>query len=205
MGSSTGMVVIAMIVIIPCLMVLDFFGANITDNYVENNMNYADMYRKMLNKVIKNGYGYILLNRILYFYLEDYKLSFYDIYMDNIDKDSNKMLPINEVRELPKYKIYDGCKNVGSSNQVNEEQNNPFSSPINFLKATITSFFMEGIVFGESDVHTARDLATVNKIPIKAVCGGDVIQVSFTQKGNVTNTSAGRGNQIKIKCEIDDE
>jgi hypothetical protein len=49
-------------------MILDFFGANITDNYVENNMDYADMYKETVNKALKNGYGYVPLNRILYFY-----------------------------------------------------------------------------------------------------------------------------------------
>ena len=41
-GSSIGMVTMALIIIIPCLMILDFFGANITDDYVENNMDYED-------------------------------------------------------------------------------------------------------------------------------------------------------------------
>lgn len=121
-----------MIVLIPVLMVLDFFGANITDDYVENNMDYADMYKETLNKAIKSGYGYVPLNRILYFYLEDDKLSFYDIYIDNIDRESNKMMAISEVCVNPKYKIYEGCKDSDSSNQINEEQNKPFVSPIDF-------------------------------------------------------------------------
>lgn len=75
-GSSIGMATAALVIIIPCLMILDFFGANITDNYVENNMDYADMYKETVNKALKNGYGYVPLNRILYFYLEDDKLSF---------------------------------------------------------------------------------------------------------------------------------
>lgn len=205
-GSSAGMIGMFMLILIPVLMVLDFFGANITDNYVENNMDYADTYKETVNKALKNGYGYVPLNRILYFYLEDDKLSFYDIYIDNIDRESNKMMTISEVCEKPKYKIYDGCKYVDSSDQIDEEQNKPFVPPIDFSKATVTSFFMEErIVFGESDVHTAWDLAAGNKTPVKAVCDGKVIQVSFTQKENVTNKSAGGGNQIKIECEIDDD
>jgi len=58
MGSSIGMVTMALVIIIPCLMLLDFFGANITDDYVENNMDYADQYKSTLNKALKNGYGY---------------------------------------------------------------------------------------------------------------------------------------------------
>lgn len=205
-GSSLGMIVTALIIIVPCLMILDFFGANITDNYVENNMDYADMYKQTLNKAINNGYGYVPLNRILYFYLENDKLSFYDIYIDNIDKESNKMKTISDVCTLQKYKIYEGCKDLDSSDQIDEEMNKPFSPPIDFSKATITSFFMEErIVFGKSDVHEAWDLAAGNKTPVKATCDGEIIMVSFTQKENVTNTSAGGGNQIKLKCEIDDD
>lgn len=206
LGSSAGMIVMFMVILIPVLMVLDFFGANITDDYVENNMDYADQYKSTLNKALKNGYGYVPLNRILYFYLENDQLSFYDIYVDNIDTDTNKMKTISEVCELQKYRNYDVCRDLDSSNQIDEEQNKPFNSPIDFSKATVTSFFMEErIVFGESDVHTAWDLAAGNQTPVYATCDGTVTQVSFTQNENVTNTSAGGGNQIKIKCEIDDE
>ena len=205
-GSSVGMVTMALIIIIPCLMILDFFGANITDDYVENNMDYADQYRETLNKALKNGYGYVPLNRLLYFYLEDDKLSFYDIYVDNIDRDSNKMKPISEVCTLPKYKIYSGCKELDSSDQIDEEVNKPFIPPIDFSKATVTSFFMEErIVFGTAGVHSAWDFAAGNKTPVYATCDGKVIQVSFKYSENVTDKNGGGGNQIKIKCEIDDE
>lgn len=205
-GSSIGMVTMALIIIIPCLMILDFFGANITDDYVENNMDYADQYKETLNKALKNGYGYVPLNRILYFYLEDDKLSFYDIYIDNIDRESNKMKPISDVCTLPKYKTFSGCKYLDKSDQIDEEVNKPFVQPIDFSKATVTSFFMEErIVFGKADVHSAWDLAAGNKTPVKAVCDGDVIQVSFKYSENVTDKNGGGGNQIKIKCEVDED
>ena len=205
-GSSIGMVTMALIIIIPCLMILDFFGANITDDYVENNMDYADQYKETLNKALKNGYGYVPLNRILYFYLEDDKLSFYDIYVDNIDRESNKMKPISDVCTLPKYKTFSGCKDLDKSDQIDEEVNKPFVPPIDFSKVTVTSFFMEErIVFGKADVHSAWDLAAGNKTPVKAVCDGDVIQVSFKYSENVTDKNGGGGNQIKIKCEVDED
>lgn len=205
-GSSIGMVTMALIIIIPCLMILDFFGANITDDYVENNMDYADQYKETLNKALKNGYGYVPLNRILYFYLEDDKLSFYDIYVDNIDRESNKMKPISDVCTLPKYKTFSGCKDLDKSDQIDEEVNKPFVQLIDFSKATVTSFFMEErIVFGKADVHSAWDLAAGNKTPVKAVCDGDVIQVSFKYSENVTDKNGGGGNQIKIKCEVDED
>ena len=205
MGSTTGMVVMGLVILIPVLMVLDFFGANITDNYVENNMDYADMYKETLNKAIKAGYGYVPLNRILYFYLEDDKLSFYDIYRDNIDLEDNRLKEISEVCTLPKYKIYDGCKEIDKY-QVDEIQNKPFSPPVDFSKVTVTSFFMEErIVFGKQDVHSAWDLAGGNKTPVKAVCDGTIKKVSFPFKENVTDKNGGGGNQIYLECPVDDD
>ena len=206
LGSSTGLIVLALVILIPVLMVLDFFGANITDNYVENNMDYADRYKEAVNMALKNNKGYVPLTRILYFYLEDEEQSFYQIYVDNLDKDSNKMLPISEVCELPKYKNFDGCRDYEDSDQIDEEQNKPFSPPIDFKKITVTSFFMEErIVFGKSDVHGGWDFATGNKTPVKAVCDGKVTRVSFPYKENVTNTSGGGGNQIYLECEVDED
>ena len=206
LGSSTGIIVVGIIILVPVLMVLDFFGANITDNYVENNMDYADKYKEAVNMALKNNKGYVPLTRILYFYLEDEEQSFYQIYADNLDKDSNKMLPISEVCELPKYKNFDGCRDYEDSDQIDEEQNKPFSPPIDFKKITVTSFFMEErIVFGKSDVHGGWDLACGNKTPVKAVCDGKITKVSFPYKENVTNTSGGGGNQIYLECEVDED
>ena len=42
LGSTTGLVITSLVVLIPVLMLLDFFGANITDDYVVDNMDYAD-------------------------------------------------------------------------------------------------------------------------------------------------------------------
>ncbi len=206
LGSSVGMVVMGLIIIIPLLMVLDFFGANITDNYVENNMDYADRYKEAVNSALKNNRGYVPLTRILYFYLEDDKLSFYQIYLDNLDSDTNKLLPISEVCDLPKYRSFDGCKDYDSSDQLDEEQNKPFAPPIDFKKITVTSFFMEErIVFGKSDVHGGWDLAAGNKTPVKAVCDGKIKKVSFPYKENVTDKNGGGGNQIYLECEVDEE
>ncbi len=205
-SSSILTIAFFMVIIIACLMILDFFGANITDNYVENNMDYADMYKETVNKALKNGFGYVPLNRILYFYLENDKLSFYEIYYDNIDKDSNKMLPISDVCSLQKYKIYDVCKDLDSSDQIDEDQNKPFNPPIEFNKITVTSFFMEErVVFGKNDVHGGWDLACGNKTPVKAVCDGKITNVSFPYSENVTDKNGGGGNQIFLECQIDEE
>ena len=138
LSSTTGLTIIAIIILIPVLMILDFFGANITDGYVENNMEYAEQYKSVVNKNVKNNNGYVSLERILYFYLEDEKLTFDEIYTDNLDKESKKML------------------------------------------------------------------ASSAQTPVYSTCDGKVESVSFTQSQNVTDTSNGGGNQIKISCEIND-
>ena len=152
LGSSTGIVVVGIIILVPVLMVLDFFGANITDNYVENNMDYADMYLEATNKAIKNNYGYVSLSRILFFYLEDEKQSFYNIYVDNIDRETNKMMPISEACLLPKYKSFDSCKNIDETEQIDVDQNKPFVAPIDFQKATRTFFLWKKGLFLESSM-----------------------------------------------------
>ena len=206
LGSSSGLVIMILIILIPVLMVLDFFGANITDNYVENNMDYADMYLEATNKAIKNNYGYVSLSRILFFYLEDEKQTFYDIYVNNIDKETNKMMTISEACLLPKYRNFDNCKNLDDTEQIDVEQNKPFVPPIDFTKATMTSFFMEErMVFGKFDVHPAWDLAAGNHTKVKSVCDGRVKKVEFPYSVNVTNKLGGRGNYIIISCPIDDE
>lgn len=208
LGSTGGLIVIGLIILIPILMVMDFFGANITDGYIENNSEYADEYRTVANKNIKANNGYIPLERILYFYLADQNLTFDEIYSDSLDKETKKMLPITQVCEISKYKVLEVCKseNVSASNQVDEEQAKPFSPPIDFTSSTITSFFKEErIVYGKSNVHSAWDLANSAEMPVYATCDGKVENVSFPYSTNSIDTNDTQGgNIIKISCEIDD-
>lgn len=207
LSSTTGLIILLLIILVPVLMILDFFGANITDGYVEDNMEYAEQYMSVVNKNVKNNNGYVSLERILYFYLEDENLTFDEIYSDNLDKESKKMLPISDVCELSKYKNFDVCKdeNILESGQINEEQAKPFAPPIDFTSSSVTSFFMEQrVVFGKDDVHEAWDIANSAQTPVYSTCDGKVESVSFTQSKNVTDTSNGGGNQIKISCEVND-
>lgn len=207
LSSTTGLIIIAIIILVPILMIMDFFGANITDGYVEDNMEYADQYKSVVNKNFKKNNGYVSLERILYFYLEDESLTFDEIYTDNLDKESKKMLPISDVCELTKYKNFDVCKeeNISESGQIDDDQAKPFSPPIDFTSSTITSFFMEQrVVFGKDDVHEAWDIANSAQTPVYSTCDGKVESVSFTQSQNVTDTSNVGGNQIKISCEVND-
>ena len=76
LSSSTLTIACLIIILVPVLMIMDFFGANITDDYVENNAEYASEYKRVLNLNLKSGNGYVPLNRILYFYLENEKFTF---------------------------------------------------------------------------------------------------------------------------------
>ncbi len=208
LGSTVGLVVIALIILMPVLMIMNFFGANITDGYIENNSEYADEYIKVANKNIKAKNGYVSLERILYFYLADNTLTFDEIYTDNIDKETKKLIPISEVCSIQKYKVLDVCKaeNISSSGQIDEEQAKPFSPPIDFSSSTITSFFMEErVVYGEANVHKAWDIANSEKTPVYATCDGKVESVSFPYSENKIDTNDTQaGNNIKISCEVND-
>lgn len=197
----------ALIVIIPVLMLLDFFGANITNGYVENNSDYADMYKEVVRKNIKAGNGYVSLSRILYFYLENDQLTFDQIYTDNLDTELKQEKPISEVCEMNRYKIYSVCNSseIADSGQINEVQNKPFTAPLEFKNMSVTSFFMEErIVYGNADVHAAWDLACPAETPVYSVCDGKVDKVSFRYSTNSIDKSGGGGNQITISCEVDD-
>ena len=208
LGTTGGLVFIVLVVLIPILMIMNFFGANITDGYIENNSDYADQYLKVANKNIKAKNGYVSLERILYFYLADNSLSFDEIYTDNLDKETKKLIPISEVCSIQKYKVLNVCKseNISSSGQIDEEQAKPFSPPIDFSSSNITSFFMqERIVFGEVDVHNAWDIANIENTPVYSICDGKVESVTFPYNENKSNTSDTQGgNHIEISCEVND-
>lgn len=207
LGSSTGLIVMAIIIIVPILMLLDFFGANITNGYVENNGDYAEMYQAVVRKNVTADKGYVSLSRILYFYLENNQLTFDMIYTDNLDPDLKQEKPISEVCEMNRYKIYSVCNKdeIEESGQINEVQNKPFTSPLDYDKLSVTSFFMqERIVYGNPDIHEAWDFACPAQTPVYAVCDGKVEKVSFGYSTNTIDTSGGGGNQITISCDVDD-
>ena len=207
-SSSIGMIGMGLVILIPILMVLDFFGADITDGYIENNEEYAEMYKEVVRKNLINGNGYVSLDRILYFYLENDKLTFEEIYNDNLDLDLKQVKPIADVCEMDKYKIYAICNEdeLEESGQINEIQNKPFNSPLDFNNLSVTSFFMEErIIYGESNIHSAWDFGASAETPVYSVCEGEVINVSFPYKTNTIDKNGGAGNSIKIKCVVNEE
>lgn len=209
LSSTTGIVILFLITLIPVLMIMDFFGANITDGYIENNSEYAEQYRTVANKNIKANNGYVSLERILYFYLADTSLTFDEIYSDNLDKESKKLLPISEVCQIDKYKVLDVCKseNISTSGQIDEEQAKPFAPPLNFASATVTSFFMEErVVYGKANVHKAWDIASSAQSPVYSTCDGIVEKISFPYSSNSIDTNDKQGgNIIKLSCEVSDK
>lgn len=188
-------------------MMFNFFGANITDDYVEGNMEYADEYKSVLSEFITANYGYVSLSRIIYFYSTNSSLSFRDIYLDNLDPDLKQVYPISTVCATIKYKNYDVCGEYPYSSQINEVQNKPFILPIYYEDiVAITSFFMEErIIFGEYDIHTGWDFSATEQTDIYSVCDGIVTEYSFKYSTNVYDVNAGYGNYIGIECSVDDD
>ena len=192
------------VVLISCLLVLDFFGTNTTDGYVVDNMPYASDYRQVLNSNIQNGY--VSLERILYFYLANDTFTFEQIYNDNLDLETKKMKPITEVCSMEKYKNLSVCsiEEISRSNQIDDYQAKPFNVPIDFSQVTITSIFMEQrVVFNEYNVHKGWDLASTEKTEVKSVCDGTITKVAFPYTENLTNVNGGLGNNIILKCNVD--
>lgn len=202
------LIIIICIIMIPCMMIMNFFGISVTDGYVESNIEYSKPYKNTLNKNISNGNGYISLERILYFYVENEELSFDEIYKDNLDEETKSLKPISEVCEMEKYIKYDVCskEEIEESGQIDEEQLKPFTPPIEIKNMHVSSFFMEEReVFGIEDIHPAWDLSTDNNTKVYSVCDGIVKKVDFKYTNNVTNINGGRGNYIILECEVDEE
>lgn len=207
-SSSIGLIGMGLVILIPILMVLDFFGANIVDGYVENNSEYADLYKPVVRQNIINKNGYVSLDRILYFYLENNNFTFSEIYEDNLDKDLKQVKTISDVCKMDKYKNYSVCSQdeIDNSEQINDIQNKPFNSPLDFSNLSVTSFFMEErIIYGEANVHNAWDFGASAKTLVYSVCDGEVIDVSFKYSTNTIDVKGGAGNSIKIKCTVDEE
>lgn len=167
------------------------------------------MYVPVVNKHIKNGDGYVSLSRIVYFYNANDKLTFEEIYVDNLDKELKQVKPISEVCKMDKYKYLYVCKSneIRNSGQIDEIQNKPFITPLPLSNMNVTSYFMhERVIYGKQNIHKAWDLGAPAETPVYAVCDGVVITNSFTYTENLPNTNdSNGGNHIKIKCdEVDD-
>ena len=207
-GIVIPLILLIAIIMIPCMMILNFFGISVTDGYVENNIEYAKPYKKVLNKNISKGNGYVSLERILYFYIENEELTFDEIYKDNLNEETKSQRPISEVCELEKYKKLSVCDKgeLDESGQIDEEQLKPFSPPLDINNMIVTSFFMEEReVFGNEDIHPAWDFSSNNNTYVYSVCDGKIKKVDFKYESNITDISGGRGNYIIQECIIDED
>ena len=127
--------------------------------------------------------------------------------IDVYQYESNKYVPMEVIGKY-KYINLPVCSDseIESSGQINEEQLKPFNAPLKISDMNVTSFFMEErIVYGNADVHKAWDFSASNNTPVYATCEGVVTQVSFKYSTNTIDKNGGGGNQIKIKCENDEE
>ncbi len=191
-------------IIVGVLMVLDFFGVSITDDYVEGNMIYAEEYLEAVSEYVTLNYGYVSLNRILYFYNENDNLTFKEIYIDNLDSNLKQVSPISDVCRTLKYSNYIVCDTNYYDNQIDDIQIKPFILPVYYEDINkITSFFMEErIVFDEYDIHTGWDISASAETNVYAVCDGEIITSSFKYLENEFDINGGYGNYIVLKCEI---
>lgn len=205
-GGSTILSVACFITILICvLMLLDFFGAKLTEEKVQANAEYSDAYINALNKYLKNGY--VPLQRILYFHLEDNSLTIDTLYAMNQNVESKSAKEINVVCEDQRVKNHVACSE--SNLKDNEKYLIVSSGHFNFPLAndyTITSFYnQERIIFGEKDIHSGWDFATQAQTPVYSVCDGTVEKVNFTQQENIPYDQSGNeiGNTITLKCDGD--
>ena len=204
-GSSILSIAVFMVILICILMIFDFLGSKLTKEKVQNNAEYADAYTSASNKYLKDGY--VPLQRILYFYLEDTSLSIDTLYTMNQNKESKKAKEISNVCEDTRVKNTVACS--GANIKENEDylivSTGHFNFPLD-VNYTITSFFYEQrIIYGESNVHNGWDLAVPPQTPVYSVCSGTVYKVNYTQSENIPYDQSGNGigNTITIKCDED--
>lgn len=87
--------------------VISFVGAKLTEEKVQANAEYSDAYINTLNKYLKNGY--VPLQRILYFHLEDNSLTIDTLYAMNQNVESKSPKEINVVCEDQRVKNHVAC------------------------------------------------------------------------------------------------
>lgn len=204
-GSSVLTIAFAMVILICVLMIFDFFGAKLTKEKVQNNAEYADAYKVAVNKYLKNGY--VPLQRLLYFHLEDTSLTLDALYTMNQNKEQKISREISAVCEDQRVKNMVACteSNINENKDYLEVSTGHFNLPLD-KEFTITSFFNEQrVIYGESNVHSGWDLSAPAETPVYSVCSGTVDKITFTQNENVPYDQSGNnvGNLITIKCDED--
>ena len=204
-GSSILTIAVAMAILIAVLMIFDFFGTKLTKEKVQHNAEFADAYIQAVNKHLLDGY--VPLQRLLYFHLEDTSLTLDALYTMNQNKEQKTAREIDAVCEDQRVKNLVACTetNIAENKDYLVVSTGHFNLPLD-TKFTITSFFNEQrVIYGESNVHGGWDLAVPAQTPVYSVCSGTVDKVTFTQNENVSYDQSGNnvGNLITIKCDED--
>ncbi len=168
-----------------------------------NNADYASSYLETVNKHLKNGY--VPLQRILYFYLENNSFTIDTLYEMNQNIELKIVKEVSNVCEDLRVKNMIACMNT--TLQENEEYlrvgTNLFNFPLNVSSFTVTSFFNEQrIIYGINNVHNGWDFAVPAQTPVYSVCNGIVTKVNYTQSENIPYDQSGNaiGNTITIRC-----
>lgn len=207
-GSSIVMIAVAMAILIAVLMIFDFFGTKLSKEKIEDNLEYGDAYLGAVNENIK--YGYVPLQRILYFRLADETLNINTLYDMNLNKQDKKTDEIESVCTDERVKDLTVCTadSIEQNKEYLEVTTAHFNFPLATSSYTVTSFFnQQREVYGEIDTHQGWDFATSAKTPVYSVCDGTVSRVTFTQKDNVPYSESKNktGNIITITCDEDYE
>lgn len=206
-GSSVLFIGCILVVLCCVLMLFDFFGAKLTKEKVQNNLEYSDAYLLAINNYLKDGY--VPLQRLLYFHLEDTTLALETLYTMNQNKEQKTAREMKTVCEDQRVKNMVACTdtNINENKEYLEVSTGHFNLPLDkdFL---VTSYYNEQrTIFNTSDFHSGWDLAVAAETPVYSVCSGVVEDVTFTQDINVSYDVSGNkiGNLITIKCNKDYE
>lgn len=202
---SSFFILFIIVLVLSVLMVFNFFEANITNKSVQNNYEYAEEYRMILNKHLKDGY--VPLARILYFYLENGSISIEELYKLNVDTTTKTLREIEDVCMDDLVKDMTACDKeyIEEHQDILQVANQYFNFPLT-SNYTVTSFFHEErIVLNGSDIHNGWDFAAPPQTPIYSVCDGEVYSIVETQEENIDYTKSGNGtgNSITLKCDKD--
>ena len=109
-GSSILTIAVAMAILIAVLMIFDFFGTKLTKEKVQHNAEFADAYIQAVNKHLLDGY--VPLQRLLYFHLEDTSLTLDALYTMNQNKEQKTAREIDVVCEDQRVKNMTACTNT---------------------------------------------------------------------------------------------
>lgn len=205
-GSTSLAIPIFMVILICSLMILDFFGVELTEQKIQSNKAYATSYKEAVNNNLENGY--VPLQRILYFYLEDSSTDINELYKMNQNVLSKNTKEINVVCNNDKMKNKGACteNNLKINSEYLKVTDARFNFPLKDVKYTVTSFYNEErIIFDKKDFHNGWDFAVDARTPVYSVCSGVIETIKYTQNANIPfNQSNNKiGNTITIKCDTD--